>query len=318
MATFDATRLMASMDILVLQRTAEGGYREYGSVPEWLDEFREFVIPGAGNVERFSIFLSAFLDTLDEFWQSENGASHKKTSDWWTKISKQGTTHYFQATALAFPDEAFLLLSHATSDTDLFKSLQKYKVGMLALEKLRVDYNTCRTELSHFKEMTVTDALSGLSNQTGFFDKGQKALQDAETHKKKMLVLSVGLDGLFQINERFGISEGSRAIRTLGGLLKNFFNRTDVLARFGGGEYMALIEETALNNEKTVISRLREHVADYNESSPKKYGISVSVGLIRVPDNGQASLETMVREAGVSMNEEKQAKKYTLLKTPSR
>jgi diguanylate cyclase (GGDEF)-like protein len=120
------------------------------------------------------------------------------------------------------------------------------------------------------------DTLSGAWTR-GSFD-GYISRKVRFNGSEKFGVIFVDIDGLKYINDRFGHLEGDYAIKTAIGLIKNTLRKTDIIARFGGDEFVIILDcDSKCFLEKT-IDRIRLCFTQYNEQSDKDYTLGCSFG----------------------------------------
>lgn len=133
--------------------------------------------------------------------------------------------------------------------------------------------------LSIEKNAAVTDALTGLPNRRAFFD-GARKLKAAQTRKGLSLAaLMFDLDHFKSINDEYGHFVGDEVLLTFAAVLSTTLRGTDLVARFGGEEFVALLpattEEAAIAAER--VRRAFEKAGQ--EVGPHQIGATVSVGV---------------------------------------
>lgn len=127
--------------------------------------------------------------------------------------------------------------------------------------------------------------------------------------EKKLLVIYVDLDGLKQINDRFGHDEGSRAIARTADLLKQSFRCSDLIARLGGDEFVILAIEANEENTEMIVARMRENFQNYNAQANHNYELSFSCGVARFDAEREFRIEDLINRADERMYAEKKDKK---------
>lgn len=88
-------------------------------------------------------------------------------------------------------------------------------------------------------EISKTDQLTGLYNRWGFVESVQAITTNPMNYGKEIMVLYADMDDLKIINDKFGHDEGDFAIKEIASILKGAFRSTDIVARFGGDEFVA-------------------------------------------------------------------------------
>jgi diguanylate cyclase (GGDEF)-like protein len=135
-----------------------------------------------------------------------------------------------------------------------------------------------RVALGH-KTAAMTDPLTGLFNRRAFYDAGQQLMARQARTNSAVSVLVFDLDHFKSINDRFGHAVGDDALRLFAATVRNNVRATDVVARFGGEEFAAILPGGAAD-AATVGERLRAAFqAAAVEISSHRIGATVSVGV---------------------------------------
>ena len=98
---------------------------------------------------------------------------------------------------------------------------------------------------SELSSLALTDELTGLYNRRGFICLSEVQLKLARRSGCDMVLFFIDVDGLKQINDSFGHSEGDNALIRTAEVLRMTFRESDVLARIGGDEFGALAIEAS-------------------------------------------------------------------------
>jgi diguanylate cyclase (GGDEF)-like protein len=157
------------------------------------------------------------------------------------------------------------------------------------------------------RNLTLTDDLTGLYNHRGFFTLAEHNLRGARRARQSSLLFYADMDGLKQINDTFGHSEGSLAIARTGEILRQTFRRTDIVARLGGDEFAVFAPDASLD-ETNMIARLEENLRTANEESVTGYRLSLSVGALLIPPHNSLSLDKLIAQADKAMYKQKRSK----------
>jgi diguanylate cyclase (GGDEF)-like protein len=168
---------------------------------------------------------------------------------------------------------------------------------------------------ARLRNLSLTDELTGLQNPRGFFALATQYLKTARREGQSFAIIYADMDGLKQINDSYGHSAGSQAIKRVSDLLRNSFRASDVIGRMGGDEFAILVTNIAANNTKVPLAHLDEHLRRYNAQTSQPYELSVSVGMICAAGDTDASLEELLAQADQVMYENKKRKRQTLIET---
>jgi diguanylate cyclase (GGDEF)-like protein len=164
-----------------------------------------------------------------------------------------------------------------------------------------------RYGLSRAKLLSETDELTGLLNMRGFSIAANRLFGQALRYNRAASVLMIDSDNLKAVNDTYGHEAGNRLLRQLTRLVQAELRYTDVLARYGGDEFIVLLPETPGKGALEVAARIRDAVASLPlELDGKKVDSTVSIGLASHPVDGN-TLDAVVARADRAMYQAKQA-----------
>jgi diguanylate cyclase (GGDEF)-like protein len=164
-----------------------------------------------------------------------------------------------------------------------------------------------RALATKLEEIAITDELTKLYNRRGFLFVGGQAYMLAKRQKKRTAVLFADLDGLKAINDKLGHEQGDAAIREFGDVMKATLRSTDVIARLGGDEYVALLYDVDEVHVQSVERRLRDVLAERNAKSTGGYRLAASLGVAKPELDDVRSLEAVLQHADEIMYTQKRA-----------
>jgi len=102
-----------------------------------------------------------------------------------------------------------------------------------------------RTVAEQMKSLAETDALTGLLNRRAFDHAMSVAVERSRLERRPMAVLMIDVDRFTAYNDTYGHPEGDACLKEIADCLRNTMNRPqDVLARFGGEEFVVLLPDT--------------------------------------------------------------------------
>jgi diguanylate cyclase (GGDEF)-like protein len=155
--------------------------------------------------------------------------------------------------------------------------------------------------------LALTDELTGLYNRRGFMALAERQLKVGRRSGREMLLFFIDLDGLKQINDSFGHSEGDRALKRTAQALEMAFRDSDVIARVAGDEFAILAIEAAGDSEATIRNRLCEDLKSIS-AEESRYTISLSLGAARFDPRSSTSLGELMVQADRAMYEVKRGR----------
>jgi diguanylate cyclase (GGDEF)-like protein/PAS domain S-box-containing protein len=146
------------------------------------------------------------------------------------------------------------------------------------------------------------DPLTGLANRSLFNKMLRRAIEkSAKTPELRYAVLFMDLDGFKAINDTFGHLLGDQLLISVAEALEGAIRPGDVLARFGGDEFVILVEFVGgLKDVLTVAERVRERFQRPFKVEGKELRVGTSIG-ITLSDPGYTAVEEVLRDADAAM-----------------
>jgi diguanylate cyclase (GGDEF)-like protein len=152
------------------------------------------------------------------------------------------------------------------------------------------------------------DALTGLSNRQSFLDSLQQALARARRQNTQLAVLFMDLNGFKAINDRLGHAAGDHLLKLVAGRLGASLREVDRLARYGGDEFVILIEHVTEKHEvKIVEEKLIEAMAKPFQLDEQRVEVGLSIGIAMFPGDGTTN-EQLLGVADSAMYSKKRAR----------
>ncbi|GAA4761727.1 hypothetical protein GCM10023219_02340 [Stakelama sediminis] len=133
-------------------------------------------------------------------------------------------------------------------------------------------------------EAAGRDMLTGLHNRRGFMDQVAGLLSD----DGDAVLAMIDLDRFKQVNDRFGHDRGDKLLLDFSRHLSGSVRRSDVVARWGGEEFVVLFPDTALETARDIMDRIRVAMAARQEAAIDGHVVTFSSGL--APVRGYARL----------------------------
>jgi diguanylate cyclase (GGDEF)-like protein len=140
--------------------------------------------------------------------------------------------------------------------------------------------------------LAMTDPLTGLGNYRRILDVLNAEIERSGRTGRSFALLLLDLDGLKEINDRYGHLVGNRALCRLGDALRACCRAIDTVARYGGDEFSVILPETTVEAARVVASRIRKELATDGQPPP----LSVSIGVVAYPQDGE-TIETLLQTA---------------------
>jgi diguanylate cyclase (GGDEF)-like protein/PAS domain S-box-containing protein len=169
----------------------------------------------------------------------------------------------------------------------------------------------------HALELAFTDSLTSLYNRRYLMDQIERELIRAQRSKAQLSLVMVDLDGLKDVNDRFGHHVGDRFLKEVAGIVKANTRASDVAARWGGDEFMLLAPGTDGRSAVKIAERIRVQVERYKmKLEDKEMGITISSGIVTYPDNASVVAELIKRADEAMYNAKRGGKNRSYIFSP--
>ena len=153
-------------------------------------------------------------------------------------------------------------------------------------------------------ELTVRDNLDKLVQLRQL---ASNMLQKRLINTGEYILIIVDIDNYYEINERFGFSEGEYIIQCVSKILAGSIREDDYLTYQCFERFILLIKNVRINNIQIFANRFTKALDELNKSTEKPYKISFSWGY--APATIESDIDDAYLEAEKKLFEEKQKKK---------
>lgn len=168
---------------------------------------------------------------------------------------------------------------------------------------------TERKELENqLQKMANTDTLCGCYNRLHGLELLKRQMKLTDRSKSPLLIAFVDIDGLKQINDRFGHPEGDRAIKIVCNLFKSTLREIDIICRMGGDEFLLVFPDSSLKQSSLIKDRFERKLNSVNRNIRKDYQINFSIGFAEYLPLTPLTQEELITIADRRMYMEKEKK----------
>lgn len=221
---------------------------------------------------------------------------------------KDGSTFWNDLTMSPIYDldgkvSSFVGIQNDVTDKVILKQKLAKEVG-----ELRETRRALEAANAELRRVAYTDAVTGISTRKLFFDRVGQSLARAKRSGEMFAVIFMDLDGFKQVNDSFGHEAGDIVLRSVAERLQGQIRETDTLARFGGDEFVLLVDTSVTRGVVSgICDRISNTFSVPFELDEAEVRLGVSFGTAFYPFDGDGA-EDLIRIADAAMYETKNMK----------
>ena len=136
------------------------------------------------------------------------------------------------------------------------------------------------------EQMVITDELTGIANRGRFMQQLETESRRHQRSQSPMCVLMCDVDHFKLVNDTWGHAAGDDVLAALGKVLRQTTrSNSDLVARFGGEEFVVLLPHTKLNHAKKIAEKIRQHLSHHIFGhGDDSFQVTLSIGVAQVED----------------------------------
>ncbi len=186
-------------------------------------------------------------------------------------------------------------------DEEDLKLIQSFATHAAIVLERNVFYN--KTE--ELKKLTITDHLTGLLNRRYLYERLKDEIARSERYGHYLSLLMLDLDGFKYCNDTYGHLFGDKILKIIAETLLTTVRSMDIVARYGGDEFMIILPETRESLAQDIAERLRNSVASKvilpeDAAGSGSHTLTTSIGIVCYPDHGD-TLEALLERVDVAL-----------------
>ena len=170
------------------------------------------------------------------------------------------------------------------------------KLRMSVVRDLR-DRHAAQARIHH---LAHHDALTGLPNRMSFMERLGRQVEQARAANKSLALLFVDLDHFKRVNDSLGHLIGDQLLQTVAARISASLRAVDLVARFGGDEFIVLLDDAARDDVAQVAHKLLRAIELPVDAEGRDLSVTPSVGIAMFPHDGATPTE-LIKNADTAM-----------------
>lgn len=156
---------------------------------------------------------------------------------------------------------------------------------------LLIAHFTLRGHQRRLEDMATRDKLTGVISRQVFEEVYERAAKDAQRREQPLSLILLDIDHFKKINDDFGHHLGDEVLVGFANLTQRHIRREDVLCRWGGEEFLVLLENCDIERATEIANQLREQVKHHAfHSSQQSLQITISAGVAQLQPGESMSM----------------------------
>jgi len=157
-----------------------------------------------------------------------------------------------------------------------------------------------------YEELSIIDDLTRLHNRRFFFPETRAALAQAIRYKKSFSLLMMDVDHFKIINDRYGHAVGDEVLKSVADTLRAEARDVDILARFGGEEFILALPETDESGAMVMAERIRTKIKALRwQAEGKNISITMTIGITELENRSSNDyvevLDELLQQADLAL-----------------
>jgi diguanylate cyclase (GGDEF)-like protein len=139
-----------------------------------------------------------------------------------------------------------------------------------------------KADEEQLEKLATIDALTGLYNRRAILGKLHESINSANRYREILSLIMLDIDHFKKINDRYGHLTGDNVLEQIATSIRHNVRDTDAVGRYGGEEFVIILQKTNLSSAWVVAERLRGVIQNTQMKDPlgNMFAVTISQGLV--------------------------------------
>ena len=141
--------------------------------------------------------------------------------------------------------------------------------------------------MAELERLSETDVLTDTFNRRGFMRLAEREFERARRSEQPLTLVMIDIDHFKAVNDSFGHAAGDMILASVADCCRRHVRSIDILARFGGEEFIVLVVDASIEAAEKIAGRLHQGIAESRATTIKgDVSVTASFGIAMVDPNG--------------------------------
>jgi len=156
------------------------------------------------------------------------------------------------------------------------------------------------------ENLAMNDQLTQIPNRRSFYLNGNLLFLKCKREKRELSLMFMDIDYFKKINDGYGHDFGDIVLKRFALVLKESARQYDLLCRYGGEEFLIMLQSDEPNIAQTLAQRIMERLKSESFNEHPDFRFTISVGITANTPSGEDSLDSYIKNADTALYEAKE------------
>jgi len=134
------------------------------------------------------------------------------------------------------------------------------------------------TSRKQLERSSNTDTLTGLMNRRALLEAAGDLFERVNQNRGRLVMMFADMDRFKSVNDGAGHAVGDQVLQKLGEILRDSIRGGDIAARYGGDEFVILLNDASLDEGEQIARRIQSLVKDFAGEQGLDFGVTIALG----------------------------------------